>query len=465
MKKRRFLVLLLALVMILVTACGTSSTNTASSSENPVAGNTASPTATTGATSGGSPLEEAYAGKYKGTTVTLFAKEIGEESVKFQDALKPFEEKTGITIEYEGNQSFESTLSVRVDGGNAPDIAKISQPGLLASFAKAGKVVDVSQFLNMDKLKDNYNQSWLDMATMDGPNGSPIMAGVWHQALAKSLVWYNKKEFEDAGYQIPQTYDELLALSDQMVSDGVAPWAIGIQSESSTGWVATDWIEDYLLRTTSLENYDKWTRGELPFSSPEVKKAVQMMLDIWTNPDYVNGGTKSIVSTTLSDATIPMFENPPKSMMYKMASLAVNYFPSDVNEDDYDFFYFPPIDEQYGKPVLVGGEIMAMFNDRPEVRAVMEYFTHGESLKGWIEQGGVVAPQKDASLDWYTNKVDRGVAEIIQNADSVRFDGSDLMPGEVGAGTFWKAMTDLVSGSVTLDEAMKEIDDSWPKQQ
>ncbi|MBY9077703.1 carbohydrate ABC transporter substrate-binding protein [Paenibacillus sp. HN-1] len=465
MKKRRFLVLLLALVMILVTACGTSSTNTASSSENPAAGNTASPTATSSeAASGGSPLEEAYAGKYKGTTVTLFAKEIGEESVKFQDALKPFEEKTGITIEYEGNQSFESTLSVRVDGGNAPDIAKISQPGLLANFAKAGKVVDVSQFLNMDKLKDNYNQSWLDMATMDGPDGSPIMAGVWHQALAKSLVWYNKKEFEDAGYQIPQTYDELLALSDQMVSDGVAPWAIGIQSESSTGWVATDWIEDYLLRTTSLENYDKWTRGELPFSSPEVKKAVQMMLDIWTNPDYVNGGTKSIVSTTLSDATIPMFENPPKSMMYKMASLAVNYFPSDVNEDDYDFFYFPPIDEQYGKPVLVGGEIMAMFNDRPEVRAVMEYFTHGESLKGWIEQGGVVAPQKDASLDWYTNKVDRGVAEIIQNADSVRFDGSDLMPGEVGAGTFWKAMTDLVSGSVTLDEAMKEIDDSWPKQ-
>lgn len=50
-----------------------------------------------------------------------------------------------------------------------------------------------------------------------------MMAGVWHQALAKSLVWYNTKEFEAAGYEIPETYDELLALSDQMVEDGVAP--------------------------------------------------------------------------------------------------------------------------------------------------------------------------------------------------------------------------------------------------
>jgi len=412
---------------------------------------------------GGSTLEQAYAGAYKGTKVTFFAKEIGEEANKFQESLKSFEERTGIDVEYEGNQSFESAISVRVDGGSAPDIAKISQPGMLGNFAKAGKVVDVSTFLDMEKLQSNYNQSWLDMATMEGPDGEPIMAGVWHQALAKSLVWYPVEEFEVAGYEIPQSYDELIALSDQMVADGVQPWCIGINSEASTGWVATDWVEDNLLRTTSLENYDKWTSGELPFASPEVKSAVQSMLDIWMNEDYVYGGVKSIVSTTLADATVPMFEEPANCMMYKMASLAVNYFPSDVDESKYDFFYYPSIDESYGKPVLVGGEIMAMFNDRPEVRAVMEYFTLGESLKTWIELGGVVAPHKDASLDWYTNKVDRGVAEVIQNADSVRFDGSDLMPGEVGAGTFWKAMTDVVSGAVDLDQALAEIDASWPK--
>lgn len=459
-RTRMNILAILCIVMLVLSACGKTNPSTGNGAAEGSGGNSANTNKTAGAE--GDPLEQAYAGKYKGTTVKLFAKEIGAEATKFQDALKSFEERTGITIEYEGNQSFESAISVRVDGGNAPDIAKFSQPGLLANFAKQGKVIDVSTFLNMDKLKQNYNQSWLDMATMDGPNGK-MMAGVWHQAVVKSLVWYPVKEFEAAGYQVPKTYDELIKLSDQMVNDGVQPWCIGINSEASTGWVATDWVEDNMLRTTSLENYDKWTRGELPFSSPEVINATQKMLDIWTNEDYVYGGVKSIVSTTLADATRPMFEHPPKCYLYKLASLAVNYFPSDVSAEDYSFFYYPPIDESQGRPVLAGGEIMAMFNDRPEVRAVMEYFTLGESLKDWMQKGGVVAPQKDASLDWYTSETDRKLAEILQSADSIRFDGSDLMPGEVGAGSFWKSMTDIISGSVSLDDGLKEIDATWPK--
>ncbi len=129
---------------------------------------------------------------------------------------------------------------------------------------------------------------------------------------------------------------------------------------------------------------------------------------------------------------------------------------------DYDFFYLPPIDEAYGKPVLVAGDIMAMFNDRPEVGALMEYFSTGASVEPWIRAGGAISPHNDSQLEWYTNDIDRGVAEILQEADSVRFDASDLMPGEVGAGSFWRGMTDYISGSVDLDTALEEIDAGWP---
>ena len=61
------------------------------------------------------------------------------------------------------------------------------------------------------------------------------------------------------------------------------------------------------------------------------------------------------------------------------------------------------------------------------------------------------------------SKTGKKVAEIIQNATAFRFDGSDLMPGAVGAGSFWKSMTDYVSGSIDEDTALKQIDDSWPK--
>jgi alpha-glucoside transport system substrate-binding protein len=95
--------------------------------------------------------------------------------------------------------------------------------------------------------------------------------------------------------------------------------------------------------------------------------------------------------------------------------------------------------------------------------AVVEYFTKGEHLKVWMEQGGAIAPHKDADLSWYGSEIERGIAKIIQDATSVRFDGSDLMPGQVGAGSFWKEMTSYVAGAEDLDTALKNIDASWPK--
>jgi alpha-glucoside transport system substrate-binding protein len=387
---------------------------------------------------------------------------VDEDAVKFNASIADFEEKTGIDIQYEGTKEFETTISVRVDGGDAPDIADFPQPGLLANFAKSGKVVDVSTFLDMEALQANYNQSWLDMATMDGADGE-IVAGVWARFNGKSLVWYPKDDFDAAGYTIPTTWDELMELTQTIADDGDTAWCIGIESGTATGWPATDWMEEVMLRTTSLENYDKWTTGELLFDSPEVKNAVEVMSEIWLNDDYVYGGRASIVSTAFGDAPAPMFDNPPKCWLHKQGNFITSFFPAGAEAGvDYDFFYLPPIDDAYGKPFLVAGDIYAMFNDRPEVRAVMEYFTHGESVKAWMEAGGALSPHKDASLDWYGNDVERGVAQLASEATSLRFDGSDLMPGEVGSGSFWKGMTNYIAGTTDLDTAMQEIDAAWP---
>ncbi len=408
-------------------------------------------------------LERAMNGDFDGTVVSMAGPFTDEDAVKFNSSMADFEEKTGIDIQYEGSKEFETSISIRVEGGDAPDIADFPQPGLLASLVDSGNVVDMSQYLDMDALKDNYNESWLDMAMMDSPDGE-IMAGVWQRVNGKSLVWYPKDDFDAAGYEIPTTWDELTALSQQIVDDGDAAWCIGIESGTATGWPATDWMEELMLRTTSLENYDKWVTGELPFSSPEVKNAAQVMSDLWFADGFTYGGRETITTTFFGDSPLPMFEDPPKCWLHKQGNFITSFFPAGTEAGvDYDFFYLPGVDPQYGNPVLVAGDIMAAFSDRPEVIAVMEYFTTGASVEGWVKAGGAISPHQDSSLDWYTNDVDRGVAEIILNADSVRFDGSDLMPGAVGAGSFWKSMTDYISGTVDLDTAMAEIDASWPK--
>ncbi len=484
--KRWTLISLLLLVTMIVSACGAQPTAVPTAAppkaveptkapvveptKAPAAQPTAAPAAAVGdpaaaaKANGLTELADAYAGKYKGTKVTMTGPFTDEDAVKFNNSMKDFTTKTGITIQYEGSKTFEASITVRVQAGDPPDIVDFPQPGLLGTFAKQGKVLPATKVISPDWLKKNYIQSWLDMATMAGADGKADQYGVWQRFNGKSLVWYPKVAFDKAGYKIPQTWDELLKLTDQIAKDGDAAWCVGIESGAATGWAATDWTEDLMLRTTSLENYDKWVKGELKFSSPEVKKAVETFATIWNNDKYVYGGKAKIVTTFFGDAPAPMFQKPPKCWLHRQGNFITSFFPKEVKAGvDYDFFYLPPVDAKLGKPFLVAGDIMAAFKDRPEVRAVMQFFATGEGVKGWLAAGGALSPHNDSQLEWYGNDVERGIAKIVKAATAVRFDASDLMPGEVGSGSEWKGFTDYFSGAKDLDTVLKEIDASWPK--
>jgi alpha-glucoside transport system substrate-binding protein len=319
----------------------------------------------------GGSLEKALAGEFAGTEVSVMGVMVEEDGLKFEQSFAPFEEATGIDVVYEGTKEFEAAIGIRVDADDPPDVADFPQPGLLASFARQGKVIDVSQYIDMGHLQGNYSQGWLDMATMPGLDGD-IMSGVWHRTAGKSFIWYPKQAFEAAGYEVPTTWDELLALTQQIADDGDTAWCIGIESGVATGWVATDWMENIMLRTTTPENYDKWVSHELPFTSPEVKNAAETMAEIWLNEDYVYGGTAGIVSIFIGDSPVPMFEDPPQCWFHAQAPWITGFFGEGLESGvDYEFFTMPPIDATYGTPVLVAGDLMAAFDDRPEVLALM----------------------------------------------------------------------------------------------
>ena len=181
----------------------------------------------------------------------------------------------------------------------------------------------------MSKVKANYVQSWLDMGTMTGPKG-PIIAGIWARVNVKGIVWYNKKAFDAAGYKVPTTWAELTGLMDQIKKDGDTPWSIGIESGAATGWVATDWTEAMMLRTTSLANYDRWVAGQLKFDSPEVRRAIQAWSNIWFGSGNVYGGRTAIATTSFGDASKVLFDNPPKAWLHNQGNFIVSsFFPGD----------------------------------------------------------------------------------------------------------------------------------------
>ncbi|MBN8591777.1 MAG: carbohydrate ABC transporter substrate-binding protein [Anaerolineae bacterium] len=408
-------------------------------------------------------LEAACTGQYAGTVVRISSPVTEPEQSRFDAAMRDFESWTGIDIQYEASRGFEVNINAQVQAGIPADLVSFPQPGLLKRFVEANAVIDVSTFLHPDWLQTNYAPDWLEMAEMNG-----ITAGVWWRYSSKSLIWYAKQPFESAGYRIPQTWEELLELTNQMVVDGRTPWCIGMESGVATGWIATDWIEDILLRTTSVANYDRWssppTASErLPFASPEVKAAAERMAQMWFTEGYVFGGRGIIAGLAFNLAPARLFTAPPGCYLLKDSSSVINYMGEGKQTGiDYDFFPFPTIDPAYGNPALIAGDIIAMFKDRPEVRAVLDFLSRGESIRPWLAQGGALSPHLDTQPDWYANETEQQIAALVESASAIRFDGADLMPAEVGTAAFWRSMTNWVNGNVDLDTALTTIDAAWP---
>ncbi|SCE83442.1 carbohydrate ABC transporter substrate-binding protein, CUT1 family [Micromonospora viridifaciens] len=401
---------------------------------------------------------EKYQG-HSGKKVSIYSSIREIEADRLAQSWKQFEDCTGIKIDHEGSAEFEAQLPVRVDGGNAPDLAFIPQPGLLKRFADAGKLKPVGDDTKA-MAEQNYSPDWLKYSTVDGKfYGAPLGSNV------KSFVWYSPKTFKEKGWTVPTTWDELIKLSDTIAASGTKPWCVGIESGDATGWPATDWIEDLMLRTTSPEVYDQWTTHGIPFNDPQVAAAVDKAGTILKNEKYVNGGfggVKSIATTAFGEAGLPITAG--KCAMHRQASFYANQWPkgTTVAEDgDVFAFYFPAIDPAKGKPVLGGGEFVAAFADRPEIQAVQTYLASGEYANSRAKIGDWVSANKKLDLANVPNPVDKLSVQILQDEKTVfRFDGSDMMPAAVGAGTFWKGMVEWINGKDTAT-VLNGIESSW----
>ena len=284
------------------------------------------------------------------------------------------------------------------------------------------------------------------------------------QAAVKSLVWYRPDIFKAAGYKIPKNWDELIALTEKIAASGKTPWCIGMENGDATGWVGTDWIEDIMLRITSAETYDKWIRNELPFTDSTVKQAFELFGEIALNPKHVRGGPVGILTTPFGDASTALFDNPPGCYLHRQATFIEAFFPDSIDPNtDVNVFPLPAINADYGLPILIAGDVFAMINDTPEARALMKYLVTVEPHNIRAGFGSYISPHSQVELSRYPDTLTKLQAEILLNADVIRFDGSDMMPGEVGTGSFWTGMVDYIGGT-DLDKVLFSIQESWPQE-
>ena len=410
-------------------------------------------------------LEDFKAGHdLKGQTLTIFGPWRGEDETLFRNVYAYFVEATGVDLKYSSSENYEQQIVIDTQAGSPPDVAILPQPGLIADLASKGYLTPLGDETKQ-WLLDNYaaGQSWVDLATYKDKDGNAQLFGFPYKIDVKSLVWYVPENFEDAGYEVPKTMEDLKALTEQIVADGGTPWCIGLGSGGATGWPATDWVEDLMLRTAPPETYDKWVTNEIPFTDAAVVGALDEFGWFAKNDKFVDGGAAAVASTDFRDSPKGLFASPPKCYLHHQASFIPSFFPEGtVVGEDADFFYMPPYASkpELGNPVLGAGTLAMITRDTPAARAFIEFLKTPIAHEVWMAQTSFLTPYKNANKETYANAPMKKQGEILLESTTFRFDGSDLMPGKIGAGAFWTGMVDFVGGKSANDVAA-DVQKAW----
>lgn len=429
---------------------------------------TTTTTAPTTPTDGTTPTDDVT-----GLAFTLFGAPTGVEGQAMQGFLDVYNDRRGSNVVYEGSDSFEEQLRIRVEGGNAPMAAVTPQPGSICDFAEDGELMSLEDMgFDISEMEADHGTFWMDLGKCD----DGMHYGIPWFPNYKSIIWYRTAVFDERGYDIPESYDDLVDLTAQMVEDGQTPWCFGFGSDATSGWPGTDWIEDILVRQEGSEFYGEWYSHEVPFDSPEVIDAFDRLADIFFAEEAVLGGTDNVAAIDFREAPLPMFDDPPGCALHKQGSFIANFFP-EGGEDLVGFFPFPTIDGKGG--AMGGGDTLMVFESDPRlVAAIRDWISPDWQCVLASPTGGTASAygghgvagverlpgHKDVPLDCYETETARVQAEAVRSAladDTFVFDASDLMPPAVGQGSFWTAMLDWSRGT-SAEDVVADVEESWP---
>jgi alpha-glucoside transport system substrate-binding protein len=425
----------------------------------------------TGTTAGG--------GAEVGAEFTLFGAPTGVEGEALQGFIDVYNEATGSNITYTGVSEFEQQLRIQVDGGDPPAVAFTPQPASICAFADEGHLVSLEDMgFDIAAMESNHSKYWMDLGLCEDGNHYGIP---WFPNF-KSVVFYHMPTCEEGGYEIPATYEDMVALSAQMVADGQTPWCFGFGSGDATGWPGTDWIEDILVREQGSEVYAQWYNHEIPFNDPAVAQAFDTFGEIFFGEGFVLGGPENVAGIIFEDSPGPLFSDPAGCAMLKQGSFIANFFTTAADyeegeESEIGVFAFPTIGGQAG--AMGGGDTLIVFDGAPEnVAAIQDWISPEWQCTLASASGGGIAPNgghgvtgverlpghKDVDPNCYETDASKTFAEAITTAlaeNTFVFDASDLMPPEVGQETFWTGMIDWTQGTPTQD-VVDAIEASWP---
>ncbi|WIG60854.1 MAG: ABC transporter, substrate-binding protein (cluster 1, maltose/g3p/polyamine/iron) [Ktedonobacterales bacterium] len=392
----------------------------------------------------------------KVTSVNLLTTWGGEEQDSFKAVVAPFTQASGITVNIEATRDLDAVLTTRIRGNNPPDLAILPNPGKMQQLASQNKLIALDTFLDMNKVRADYATPWIDLGTYNGK-----LYAIFYKAANKATIWYSPTQFQSNGYQVPQTWDQLTALSDQIAGSGKYPWSMGVSSAAASGWPASDWVAQIYLNQSGPNMYDQWVAHKIPWTDASIKTAFQTFGRIAGGNHYINGAPQAILATGFQDASYPPFKTPPEAYMYYLGDFTAGFittqFPSLQPGTGFNFFAFPTITPTYQGAVTGGADVVVAMKNNNGVRDLVTYLETAAAQTIWVKRGGFTSVNKSVDLSAYPNVVAKDSASQLVAAPIFRFGAGDIMPPAVQQ-EWWKGMLTYIGDQSQLDSVLQDIE-------
>ena len=403
----------------------------------------------TGATTAGETAQEDVSGD-----ISMLGLWTGQERNSILAVIEGFNERyPNVNVSYRGTADVRPPLATAIEGGNPPDIAAIPNPGLVQEFARRGalKPIDFARAT----IEENYGESWLDLGTVDGK-----LYAVFFKGANKSTVWYNVGLFEEAGVTAPddvEDWEGFLEAAGTFKQFGTPAFALG----GGEGWTLTDLFENIFLRVGGPEKYDQLIAHEIPWTDPDVKESLTEMAKIFSDADNIAGGTNTALQDDLEQAVEKVFKQEPEAAMVIEGDFVPGVGTEATGAEpqtDFNFFRFPSLNDSSPDTVVGGGDALVMFKDNPAARAMIEYLATPEAAEIWVKLGGFSSPNKGVDPNAYPDEILRETATALAEAETFRFDLSDLLPSAFGGDQMFTILQDFVRNPDDVDGIAQRLE-------
>jgi ABC-type Fe3+ transport system substrate-binding protein len=374
-----------------------------------------------------------------GGSVSIWAEWTSTEQQDFKAVLQPFEDSTGIKVQYTGKGSnMDTALDAAVAGGSPPSVALVPDPGTLDTLAAKHSIQPLASVIGSE-VKD-YGTAWNSLASYKGK-----LYGVWFKAANKNTVYYNPAVFAAAGIKsTPTSWSQLLADETTIANGGTyAPVSLC----TDIGWPVADLFQNLFLKLNGAVAYNKLATHAMKWSSPDVTNTFAELAQlVGSGGSNLLGGIKGALADgawpDCVSSVFPSSGSPTAAMVFEAdfttSNVPSNYTPgnastctlSATSSPCYDTFNFPaPSGSAYSSDIQGSGDVAMLLKSTPQAKALIKYLASPSAGDIWANLGGFVSPNEKVPAGSYPDPVSKADAKALTSAKAFVFSLDDLQSG------------------------------------